>query len=144
VGTAGTGGETAAEEVEGRAERWGSGERGKVVGRFGVLTVIKRKGRIRSLVIREPWKEVPAMIELTVRLTDEQLAEIAQRAAALVSSTPAASPWLNVTDAAERLRCGKDRIYDLIALGKLQPRRDGRRVLLHRDDLDAYIEGRDR
>lgn len=82
------------------------------------------------------------MIELTVRLTDEQLAEIARRAAALVPATPAASPWLNVADAAERLRCGKDRIYDLIALGKLHPRRDGRRVLLHRDDLDAYIEGR--
>jgi excisionase family DNA binding protein len=83
------------------------------------------------------------MIELTVKLTDEQLAEIAERAAALVPvSEPVASPWLNVTDAAEHLRCGKDRIYDLIALGKLHPHRDGRRVLLHRDDLDAYIEGR--
>jgi excisionase family DNA binding protein len=82
------------------------------------------------------------MIELTVRLTDEQLAEIAQRAAMLVPVAPSVSPWLNVTDAAERLRCGKDRIYDLIALGKLHPRRDGRRVLLHRDDLDAYVEGR--
>lgn len=82
------------------------------------------------------------MIELTVRLTDEQLAEIARQAAALIpSSKPTVSPWLNVTDAAERLRCRKDRIYDLIALGKLHPRRDGRRVLLHRDDLDAYIEG---
>lgn len=85
------------------------------------------------------------MIELTVRLTDDQLAEIAEHAAALVSVvTPTASPWLNVTDAAERLRCRKDRIYDLIALGKLHPLRDGRRVLLHRDDLDAYIEGRTR
>ncbi len=82
------------------------------------------------------------MIELTVRLTDEQLAEIAQRAAMLVPVAPPVSPWLNVTDAAERLRCGKDRIYDLIALGKLHPRRDGRRVLLHCDDLDAYVEGR--
>lgn len=81
------------------------------------------------------------MIELTIRLTDEQLAEIAERAAALllVDTTPV-SPWLNVAEAAERLRCRKDRIYDLIALGKLHPRRDGRRVLLRRDDLDAYIE----
>lgn len=84
------------------------------------------------------------MIELIVRLTDEQLAEIAQRAAALVpTDSPAGiSPWLNIVEAAERLRCSKDRIYDLIALGKLQPRRDGRRVLLHRDELDAYVEGR--
>jgi len=83
------------------------------------------------------------MIELTVRLTDEQLAEIARRAAALIpNDADDVSPWLNVADAAEWLRCKKDRIYDLIALGKLHPRRDGRRVLLHRDDLDSYIEGR--
>jgi excisionase family DNA binding protein len=85
------------------------------------------------------------MIELTIKLTDEQLAEIAARAAALIpAAVPASSPWLNVADAAERLRCRKDRIYDLIALGKLHPRRDGRRVLFHRDDLDAYIEGQAR
>ena len=84
-----------------------------------------------------------SMIELIVTLTDGQLAEIAEQAAALLAArNSAGSPWLNVAEAAERLRCGKDRIYDLIALGKLQPRRDGRRVLLHRDDLDAYLEGR--
>ena len=81
------------------------------------------------------------MIELTIRLTDEQLAEIAERAAALVpEASTTASPWLNAVEAAEHLRCRKDRIYDLIALGKLHPHRDGRRVLLRRDDLDAYIE----
>ena len=85
------------------------------------------------------------MIELTVRLTEEQLGEIAARAAALVQPDESGvSPWLNVTEAAERLRCGKDRIYDLIAVGKLAPRRDGRRVLLHRDELDHYVEGRPR
>ncbi len=74
------------------------------------------------------------MIELIVRLTDEQLVEIAQRAAAfmLTATVAAMSPWLNVSEAVERLRCSKDRIYDLIALGKLRSRRDGRRVLLHR------------
>jgi excisionase family DNA binding protein len=83
------------------------------------------------------------MIELKLILTDEQVSEIARRAAELIAADEAAvSPWLNVTDAAEHLRCGKDRIYDLIALRKLSPRRDGRRVLLHRDELDAYIEGR--
>jgi excisionase family DNA binding protein len=83
------------------------------------------------------------MIELTVTLTDRQLAEIAARAAALVvTSAEPGSPWLNVPEAAEHLRCSKDRIYDLIQLGKLKPRRDGRRVLLRRDDLDAYLEGR--
>jgi excisionase family DNA binding protein len=83
------------------------------------------------------------MIELKLSLTDDQVSEIARRAAVLMATDQApASPWLNVADAAEHLRCGKDRIYDLIALGKLSPRRDGRRVLLRREDLDAYIEGR--
>lgn len=108
-----------------------------------MLAVIDTEGFNARSRNRESWKEVPAMIELTVRLTDEQLAEIAERAAALIpTDAPAVSPWLNVAEAAERLRCRKDRIYDLIALGKLHPRRDGRRVLLNRDDLDAYVEGR--
>lgn len=81
-------------------------------------------------------------VELTIRLTDEQVAQIAARAAALVPAATPASPWLNVAEAAERLRCRKDRIYDLIALGRLHPLRDGRRVLLRRDDLDAYLDGR--
>lgn len=80
-------------------------------------------------------------MSVAIELTDAVLDEIAQRAAALVECQPVAtSPWLNVAEAADRLRCGKDRIYDLIAASKLQPRRDGRRVLLHRDDLDAYLE----
>jgi excisionase family DNA binding protein len=115
------------------------------LGRFRVVVVIGSDDRNRTPT---PSGQITgddggAMIELTVTLTDQQLAEIAERAAALVSTGPhEGTPWLNVTDAAERLRCRKDRIYDLIALGKLHPRRDGRRVLLHRDDLDAYIEGR--
>ncbi|MHB8234312.1 MAG: helix-turn-helix domain-containing protein [Solirubrobacteraceae bacterium] len=81
-------------------------------------------------------------LTLTVELTAEQIDAIASRAAELVTAqqAPATSPWLNVAEAAERLRCGKDRVYDLIALGKLEPRRDGRRVLLRVDDVDAYLE----
>jgi len=82
------------------------------------------------------------MSTLAVELPDELVEQIAQRAAAILAERQptTASPWLNVVEAADRLRCGKDRIYDLIALGKLTPRRDGRRVLLHRDDIDDYLE----
>lgn len=105
-------------------------------------------GRFASFAVRagDDWL-LPAdlsMLELTLTLTDEQLARIAEHAAALVpAGSSSDSPWLNVAEAAERLRCRKDRIYDLIALGRLQPRRDGRRVLLHRDDLDRYVEARE-
>jgi excisionase family DNA binding protein len=86
----------------------------------------------------------PLAAALLDALDDDALDALAAKLAPRMANvtTPTASPWLNVADAAERLRCGKDRIYDLIALGKLHPRRDGRRVLLHRGDLDAYIEGR--
>ena len=79
---------------------------------------------------------------VTVQLPDDLIEQIAQRAAEPVTERQqtTATPWLNVTEAADRLRCEKDRIYDLVQQGKLQPRRDGRRVLLHRDDIDAYLE----
>lgn len=79
-------------------------------------------------------------MHVTIELTDEQVDVIAARAATLVPAAPAGSPWLTAAEAADWLRCATDRVYDLIALGKLSPRRDGRRVLLHRDDLDAYLE----
>jgi excisionase family DNA binding protein len=116
---------------------------GELLGRFRVVVVIGSDDRSRTPTpLGQITSDGGAMIELTVTLTDQQLAEIAEQAAALVSTGPQeGTPWLNVTDAAERLRCNKDRIYDLIALGKLHPHRDGRRVLLHRDDLDATSKG---
>ncbi len=67
---------------------------------------------------------------------------VAQRAATIAAGLerPAASPWLDTKGAAEHLACGTDRIHDLVQLGKLHPRRDGRRLLFRPADLDAYIE----
>jgi len=79
---------------------------------------------------------------LLAELDDRALDELANRLRPRLAVQQTTSPWLTSSEAADRLRCGTDRIYDLIALGKLVPRRDGRRVLLHRDDLDAYVEGR--
>jgi len=78
-----------------------------------------------------------------VELPADLIERVARRAAEIVAErqgTAHVSPWLSVADAAERLRCKPDRIYDLIAARKLTPRRDGRRVLLRVDDLDAYLE----
>jgi excisionase family DNA binding protein len=51
-----------------------------------------------------------------------------------------ATGWLNAEQAAEHLACSRGRIYDLVQLGKLTPRRDGRRVLFQREDLDGCLE----
>jgi excisionase family DNA binding protein len=78
-----------------------------------------------------------AAIELDLPAgTIEQIAEaVAQR---LGASEP--HGFLNVTQAAEYLACGTDRIYDLVAAGKLQVARDGRRLLFKAAWLDAAVD----
>jgi excisionase family DNA binding protein len=48
--------------------------------------------------------------------------------------------WVDAAGAAEHLSTSRGRVYDLVQLGKLEPRRDGRRLLFRRADLDAYLE----
>jgi excisionase family DNA binding protein len=81
------------------------------------------------------------MSAVTLDLPAEVLEQIAQRAAAIVAEREApATPWLDTKGAAAHLCCGTDRIHDLVQLGKLTPRRDGRRLLFRPADLDAYLE----
>ena len=69
---------------------------------------------------------------------------IAQRAAEIVveRESATASPWLDAKGAAEYMACPLSRVHDLVGLRKLEPRRDGRRLLFRRSDLDAYLEDR--
>jgi excisionase family DNA binding protein len=102
---------------------------------------VPRTGTPASRASAPPYRPEPnATLALT--LPAELVEQIAQRAAAIVAErqTPAASPWLDTKGAAGYLACGTDRIHDLVQLGKLHPRRDGRRLLFRRDDLDAYLE----
>jgi excisionase family DNA binding protein len=78
----------------------------------------------------------------TLELPDAVLEEIAQRAAALVveQQTSSMPVWLNTADAAAYIAAKPGRVHDLVQLGRLEPRRDGRRLLFKRDELDAYLE----
>ena len=82
------------------------------------------------------------MAAVELNLPDELLEQIAQRAAAIVaeSTTTASTPWLSTEQAADYLACKPARIHDLVQLRKLESRRDGRRLLFRREDLDAYLE----
>jgi excisionase family DNA binding protein len=86
--------------------------------------------------------DLVSAIALTVELSDEQVRSIAEQAAAIVSQqqTSSAPTWLNTTDAADYIAAKVGRVHDLVQLGKLMPRRDGRRLLFRRDELDAYLE----
>lgn len=54
--------------------------------------------------------------------------------------TTAEPRWLNSDQAANYLGCPRSRIHDLVQLRKLEPTRDGRRLLFRRSDLDACLE----
>lgn len=74
----------------------------------------------------------------------ELLEAIARRAVEILAEkTPNGStPYLTVDEAAAYLKCSKQAVYDRVHEGRLKPRRDGRRLLFHREqDLDAYLAG---
>ena len=76
-------------------------------------------------------------------LTDAELADLAAPLAPYMPAAPAAADgWLNATEAARYLSCPRSRIHDLVQLRKLEPRRDGRRLLFRRSDFDSYLEER--
>ncbi len=85
--------------------------------------------------------------DFALTVPPEALEQIAQRAVELLrEQIPAspASPYLTVSEAADYLRCtSRQRIYDLVHQGALVPRRDGKRLLFHRDTLDAHLAGGD-
>ena len=81
---------------------------------------------------------------LLAELDDDALDALAEalfpRLAAKFGGHEGSDPWLSTEDAARHLACSRDRLYDLVQLGKLKPRRDGRRLLFKLADLDAYLE----
>jgi excisionase family DNA binding protein len=81
-------------------------------------------------------------LSIVVTLAPEQVEAIAERAAALLAArAPQGSPWLSTAGAAEYMDCSPARIHDLVQARMLTPRRDGRRLLFRREELDAYLEG---
>lgn len=82
---------------------------------------------------------------VTLLLPDALVTDIAERAAVIVLArlTPSealASPYLSVREAAAYIRSKPQRIYDLRSSGRLTRFTDGRRALVSRVELDAYLE----
>ena len=79
----------------------------------------------------------------SLALPDGLVEASAQRAADILAARqPQAAPeLLTVDEAAELLRCRRQRLYDLTSQGRLPCLRDGSRLLFRRADLLAYLEG---
>jgi excisionase family DNA binding protein len=81
---------------------------------------------------------------LTLTLGDASLDALAQRVAAILDQrTPVTQRderrYLSVAEAADYLRCSRQRVYDLCSQGTLRRLKDGTRVLLDRAEIDAYL-----
>lgn len=83
------------------------------------------------------------MIE--VKLSEEQLEELAKRVAAKIAATrPTEIPaMLTTADAAKVARMCRATIRARIADGTLPAVRTGRDFRIRRDDLDRFLRGRD-
>jgi excisionase family DNA binding protein len=74
-------------------------------------------------------------------LPAELIETVAERAAELLSGrTQANDSWLDVSEAAEYLRCPTSRIYALTSAGKIPHYHDGARLLFRRSELDEWVE----
>ena len=57
---------------------------------------------------------------------------------AIVEAVRISSPWMS-REAASYLRCPISRVRKLTMTRELPHEKDGRRVLYHRDELDAFV-----
>jgi len=86
---------------------------------------------------------------LVLELPESALAEIAERAAAIVlerlagNDPTAAAEYLTLTEACAIARCKSQRIYDLRSQGRLTKYGDGASVRVSRAELLAHLAGHD-
>ena len=79
---------------------------------------------------------------LTSVVTDETLAAIADHVAAAIRAEFEAkddSPYLSVNEAALFLRCKRQRIYDLLSIGRLSRVKEAGRTLVLRSEVEALV-----
>ena len=84
-------------------------------------------------------------LQLSIEVPDGLVERIAQRAAEIavghLRPTVEASPYLSTQEAAEVLRSRPQRIHDLLSQRRLTRVKEGRRTLVLRSELEAYLRG---
>lgn len=79
-------------------------------------------------------------LRIEIDLTPDQLDELVEAVVERIGSGGGQTPALLDSDeAAEYLRCDKQRLYNLKAEGRITYVKDGSRLLFRRTDLDAYL-----
>jgi excisionase family DNA binding protein len=81
------------------------------------------------------------LAELDDQALDALADALAPRLAGRIGSDNAATPWLDVAEAAEHLSCPKSRIYALVSARRIPFYKDGSRTLFRRNELDEWVRG---
>jgi excisionase family DNA binding protein len=84
---------------------------------------------------------VPVTLERSRAAADRLVERVAELVLERLSRPSTVSPYLSVAEAAERLRSDRQRVYDLLSSCRLRRYKDGTRVLVSRDEIDAYLAG---
>jgi excisionase family DNA binding protein len=80
----------------------------------------------------------PPLDRLLDQLAERIATRLQERTVAGPESAPA-SPWMNITSAAEYLDWPKQRVYKLSASGEIPHYKHEGRLLFRRDQLDAWL-----
>lgn len=79
------------------------------------------------------------------QLVEELAGRVAERALELVEArvvaavVPVPSPFVSVAEAAELLRCRRQRIHNLLSAGRLSRLKEGGRTLVVRAEVEALV-----
>ena len=76
------------------------------------------------------------LVEAIAELVEERVLERLE-----ASRRDGLSQYLTPVEAAELLRADRQRVYDLLSAGRLRRYKDGARVLVSRDEIEAYLDG---
>jgi excisionase family DNA binding protein len=78
-------------------------------------------------------------LPVLITLGEEALAAIAAALPTPTACRAEASPYMTALEAADYLRCSRQRIYDLLSQRRLTRHKDGARTLISRAEIDAYV-----
>jgi excisionase family DNA binding protein len=78
----------------------------------------------------------PEVVEALEQLVDQRVRDRRDGVAGPSGKEP---PWLSVVEAAELLRCKRQRIDDLLSQGRLSRYKDGARTLVSRSEVEEYL-----
>lgn len=89
----------------------------------------------------------PSPIQVTLpasvvtAIAEAVLPAVLERLSERETAATATMEYLTPVEAAELLRCSRQRIYDLLSAGRLRRYKDGSRVLLRRSEIESYVVG---